>query len=89
MQSVAQSNAKCDDDDDSDGWSDESVDSAVVVKKEKEIENPPEKVQTKPQVRDCSRFLFPIIVIEYSNCTDISYLSLDESSRYNVDQPSL
>jgi hypothetical protein len=93
MQSVAQSKAKCNDNDDSDGWSNESVDSVVVVRKEKEIENPPEKVQTKPQVRDYSRFLFPITVIEHSNCnkkirTYNSYLSLDESSRYDVDQPS-
>jgi hypothetical protein len=78
MQSVAQSKAKCDDNDDSDGWSNESVDSVVVVRKEKEIENPPE---------------FPITVIEHSNCnkkirTYNSYLSLDESSRYDVDQPS-
>jgi hypothetical protein len=63
MQSVAQSNAKCDDDDDSDGWSDESVDSVVVVTKEPEIENPPDKVQSKPQVRGCSRFLFPATII--------------------------
>ena len=59
MQSVAQSTAKCDDDDDSDGWSDESVDSVVVVTKEPEIENPPDKVQSKPQVR----VFFPATII--------------------------